>query len=77
MYKYSQISIKTDNKLTQPFSPELGVRQGNTFSSNISKIFLNDLSILLNNDNTNSVSLCNKQIGALLYADDLVLISDN
>ena len=77
MYKYSQISIKIDNKLTQPFSPELGVRQGNTFSSNIFKIFLNDLSILLNNDNTNSVSLCNKQIGALLYADDLVLISDN
>jgi hypothetical protein len=77
MYKYSSISVKLDNKLTKPFSPGIGVRQGDVLSPNIFKIFLNDLSTLLEEDQANSVSLSNKHIGALLYADDLVLISDN
>ena len=46
-------------------------------SSNIFKIFLNDFSYILEKVKENSVSLYGKRITSLLYADDLILVSDN
>ena len=53
----------------------MGVRQGDVLSPNIFKIFINDLPAILDSQSL-SVTLSNKNIPCLLYADDLVLISD-
>ena len=77
MYRYSKIVVKIGNKMTESFEPEIGVKQGDVLSPNIFKIFLNDFSIILDKEQENSVSLSDKKISCLLYADDLVILSDN
>ena len=70
MYKKNYLSVKLGSKLTQPFKSDIGFRQGDVF-----KIVLNDLNISIESSGI-GVTLLNKNIGCLLYADDLVLISD-
>jgi hypothetical protein len=77
MYRHSQNYIKIGNKLTPPFKPEIGVRQGDVLSPNIFKIFLNDFSKLIDEESIGHATLSGKKISSLLYADDLVLLSDN
>ena len=76
MYNKNLLSIKIGNKLTNSFVSELGVRQGDVLSPNIFKLFINDFSNTIQ-DCAGSVFLSNKKISSLLYADDLVLISDS
>lgn len=77
MYRQSNNYVKVGNKLTPPYRPEIGVRQGDVISPNILKIFLNDFSKLLDEESIRSVNLFGKNINSLLYADDLVLLSDD
>ena len=77
MYRHDQNYIKVGNKLTPPYRPEIGVRQGDVLSPNIFKIFLNDFSKLIDEESIGHVTLSGKKISSLLYADDLVLLSDN
>ena len=75
MYSYDKLCIKVDNKMTDFFAAEVGVRQGDVLSPNLFKYFINDLpSTLL--QKCSSVTLDNKLIPCLLYADDLVLMAD-
>ena len=76
MYSSSMVSIKIGDKLTEPFTSSLGGRQGDVLSPNIFKLFLNDFSDIIENSN-DSVYLQDKNISCLLYADDLILISDS
>ena len=76
MYSSSMVSIKIGDKLTEPFTSSLGVRQGDVLSPNIFKLFLNDFSDIIENSN-DSVYLQDKKMSCLLYADDLILISDS
>lgn len=75
----NNISAKINDRLTDPFTPEVWGRQGDVLSSNIFKIFLNDFSNILEKiERDDSVNLSGKKITSLLlYADDLVLISNN
>lgn len=77
MYRHSNNYVKVGNKLTPRYRPEIGVRQGDVISPNILKIFLNDFSKLLDEECIRSVNLSGKNINSLLYADDLVLLSDD
>ena len=76
MYSSSMVSIKIGDKLTESFTSSWGVRQGVVLSPNIFKLFLNDFWDIIENSN-NSVYLQDKNISCLLYADDLILISDS
>jgi hypothetical protein len=67
------VSIKIGDKLTEPFTSSLGVRQGDVLTPNIFKLFLNDFSDIIENSN-DSVYLQDKTISCLLYADDLILV---
>jgi retron-type reverse transcriptase len=61
------VSIKIGDKLTEPFTSSLGVRQGDVLSPNIVKLFLNDFSDMIENYN-DSVYLQDKKISCLLEA---------
>ena len=76
MYSSSMVSIKIEDKLTEPFTSSLGGRQGDVLSPNIFKLFLNDFSDIIENSN-DSVYLQDNKISCLLYADDLILVSDS
>ena len=76
MYDKSLLSIKVGNELTENFSSSVGVRQGDVLSPNLFKIFINDLPDYLS-ETGDSIFLNDLQIDCLMYADDVILISQS
>ena len=76
IYKKSQCSLKINNKLTQFFKYEKGVIQGNPLSPILFNIYINDLFAELEKVNNSPVTLDgNNRIYALMFADDLIILS--
>ena len=76
LYNKTQCAIKVNDRITPFFNYTKGVRQGCPLSPFLFNIYVNDLIDTINKNSTVDVYLnaCNK-INALMYADDLVLIS--
>ena len=76
IYKKSKGTVKINNKLTNFFNHEKGVRQGDPLSPTLFNLFINDLFKEINSANNNSVTLNNiDKINTLMFADDLILLS--
>ncbi|XP_022809214.1 uncharacterized protein LOC111346174 [Stylophora pistillata] len=76
LYSKSKCSIKTDDKRTEFLSYSKSVRQGCILSQILFNLYLNDISLLLDRDDTDPIILPNgTRLNSLFYADDLVLIS--
>ena len=73
MYSNSYAHIKMAGHLSNKFSISKGTEQGHPLSPDLFKIFLRDLSPLLEFDNCPMLS--NILISHLLWADDLILLS--
>ena len=76
MHMDNILRIKMGNGLTDEFHSELDVRQGDTLSPNLFKIFINDLEDIFD-DNCDAVSMGNFNLNCLMYADDVILISQS
>lgn len=76
MYSNDKVCVKVEDKITDFFRYNVGVRQGDVLSPTLFKLFINGLPDILSN-NYDNVHLDNEKIPCLLYADDLVLISDS
>ena len=76
MYSNDKVCVKVEDKITDFFRYNVGVRQGDVLSPTLFKLFINDLPDILSN-NYDDVNLNDEKIPCLLYADDLVLISDS
>lgn len=75
MYSTSHSCIKiAKNTFSEFFPLSLGVKQGDSLSPNLFKIFLNDLPQVLDLT-SDPVTLKDRSLHCLLYADDLVLLS--
>ena len=74
MYLGNKLRIRIGNSLTEEFESELGVRQGDTLSPNLFKIFINDLPRIFDED-CDAVSLGDCNLNCLMYADDVILLS--
>ena len=61
MYSSSMVSIKIGDKLTEPFTSSLGVRQVDVLSPNIFKLFLNDFSDIIENSNNSVYCILKRQ----------------
>ena len=75
MYMNNKCGVKIDDKSTDFFTQGRGVFQGNSLSPTLFNIYINDLSLLLEQSGTPGLTLNNKEVKFLLYADDLVLLS--
>ena len=75
MYFNSSAFIKLSGHLSNRFKVEKGTEQGHPLSPDLFKIFLNDLSPLLNIDGCPVLS--ETSISHLLWADDLIMLSLN
>ena len=76
MYKSTELSVRIDmENLSDNFTSNIGVRQGDNISHTLFKIFINDL-VNVFNDSCDPVSLNCLKLNCLMYADDLVLMSE-
>ena len=76
LYKKTNCAIKINNRITDFFHYSKGVRQGCPLSSVLFNLYVNDIFDTIENHSTSDVYLDeNNKINALMYADDLVLIS--
>lgn len=62
------------NKLSEQFNSKVGIRQGDNLKPNLFKVFINDLPDIFHPE-CDPVSLGNKNLNCLLYADDVILLS--
>jgi hypothetical protein len=76
MHKDTRHCVKSDGHLSGGFVSERGVCQGDVLSPNLFKIFVNDLILYFNTD-CKPVHLNDALLYCLMYADDLVLLSES
>ena len=77
IYKNTKCVIKINNRTTDFFDYTKGVRQGCPLSPILFNIFVNDIFHIMDTDNLSNVSLDEEnKVNALMYADDLILLSD-
>ena len=76
---YNKITLRVDvgNGLTDAFTSNIGVRQGDNLSPTLFNIFINDIPEIFHQNECNPVYMLNTPINCLLYADDLVVLSES
>ena len=76
MFDKTLLAVKIDNKVSPFFKSEIGVRQGDPLSPNLFKIFINEIPQVLQNASS-PVKLGSTFLNCLLYADDIVILSES
>ena len=76
MYSDSQSAIKLDGLCTDFFNIKRGVIQGDSLSPTLFNIFINDISEIFMTDENTPTSLQTTKIGSLMFADDLLILSE-
>ena len=76
IYLKTSVQLKLENGLTEAFQDTLGVKQGGVLSPTLFKLYVNDLPDIFN-DRCDPVTLFNKKISCLLFADDIIITSES
>ena len=76
MYSSYNCSVKLEEGSTPFFKSQIGVKQGCNLSPTLFNFFINDLPDIFNRPCT-PVTLNDTELSCLLYADDLVLLSES
>ena len=73
----TKCAVKVENSITDFFDYSKGVRQGCPLSPILFNIYVNDIFKLMNENNKSNIFLNKEEnINALMYADDLILLSE-
>ena len=75
MYSKLEVCVRVNEMRSQFINSAVGVRQGDPLSPNFFKIFINDLPDYIGLD-YDPVSVNDIPLNSILYADDIVLISN-
>ena len=77
IYKKTKCAVKMGGARTEFFDFSRGVRQGCPLSPMLFNLYVNDIFEVINQNNESNIFLKNEvPINALMYADDLILLSD-
>ena len=76
MYSELKAAVKLSNGITPFFNSAVGLRQGCNLSPLLLNIFVNDIFDIFNDLKCCPVKLNNKPITSLMYADDLLILSE-
>ena len=76
MYSELKAAVKLSNGITPFFNSAVGLRQGCNLSSLLFNIFVNDIFDIFDDLKCCPVKLNNKPITSLMYADDLLILSE-
>ena len=76
MYSNAKTCVKLHNGITDKFDLKKGIKQGDTLSPYLFNLYLNDINDIFVGQNSKPPSLMNSIIGCLLYADDLLILSE-
>ena len=75
MYEKTGISLKMNNIISRSLNIERGVRQGCILSPRLFNLFINDIPDIFD-DSCSPVVLDKKRVNCLMFADDLVILSE-
>ena len=76
-YSGDQVCVKVGNKITENFQANRGVKQGCILSPLLFNIYLSDLQVKMESPEKKPAFISpNEPIGCLIWADDLLLISE-
>ena len=75
-YSKQKSCVNLKENITNTFHPTKGLKQGCNLSPNLFNLFIDDITRCFN-DKCEPAKLISKNINCLLYADDLVLISES
>ena len=76
MYTDPMSCVQINGYLGKWFKVKSGVRQGDSLSPTLFSIFINDLAQSMR-DVEGGVMIQNEMLSLLMYADDIVLLSEN
>lgn len=77
IYNKVNASVLTQQGQSKTFSCPIGVKQGCILSPTLFSLFINDLSTFFADEGTYQIPLMNLELSSMLYADDLVLLSES
>lgn len=77
MYSKVKTCVKRGDYVSKSYSCTEGTRQGCSLSPTLFKIYLNDLQDLFNTKDSEPIIIDKTPIGCLMYADDVLLISQS
>ena len=76
MYSKVHLSVLLPNSITQSFFSNIGLKQGYDLSAILFNVFINDLNKIFDKTFCQPAKIKNLTLNNLLYADDLVLVSE-
>ncbi len=76
MYSNNKCAIRIGNQHTELLTQKTGVRQGCSLSPTLFNIYINELAVQFEQSTVPGLTLQDKNIKLLLYADDLVPAGD-
>lgn len=77
MYSRLQICVSLQGGLSLPFQSRVGLKQGCNLSPTLFNIFINDLPVNIDMGDVDAPLLNNINVSSLLYADDLIILSES
>ena len=76
MYLKATSRVRVNGALTNPFSCDIGIRQGYNLSPLLFILFVSDLETHLKTNGARSISVSNSRVSLLVFADDVVLLAE-
>ncbi len=77
MYAYTEVAIKLADGITPAFKCNIDVKQSCVLSTTLFKMFISDLPAELKQGHCDPVTLLHRVINCLIFADDVIIISES